>query len=75
MYKRQVEARLAGLNRIVVDVTDYGDGARALMGRYDVIGPPTLVLLDAGGRELPGARHVGALGAADLERLAVAAGL
>lgn len=75
MAEPAVEARLAGLNRIVVDVTDYGDGARALMGRYDVIGPPTLVLLDAGGRELPGARHVGALGAADLERLAVAAGL
>lgn len=68
------EARLAGLPRIAVDVTGYGAGERALMGRYDVIGPPTLFLLDAGGREVPGSRHVGALTLADLDRLAADAG-
>jgi len=69
------EARLAGLPRIAADVTAYGAGERALMARYDVIGPPTLLLLDAAGREIPGSRHIGALTASDLDRLAARAGL
>lgn len=68
-------ARLSGLDRIAVDVTRYGDGAQALMGRYAVIGPPTLFLLDPTGREVPGSRHVGALTLADIDRLALEAGL
>ncbi|WP_051678787.1 protein-disulfide reductase DsbD [Xanthobacter sp. 91] len=68
-------ARLSGLDRIAVDVTRYGDGAQALMGRYAVIGPPTLFLLDPTGREVPGSRRVGALTLADIDRLALEAGL
>ncbi|WP_374250050.1 protein-disulfide reductase DsbD [Xanthobacter sp.] len=68
-------ARLSGLDRIAVDVTRYGDGAQALMGRYAVIGPPTLFLLDPAGREVPGSRHVGALTLADIDHLALEAGL
>ncbi|MBN8914133.1 MAG: protein-disulfide reductase DsbD [Rhizobiales bacterium] len=68
-------ARLSGLDRIAVDVTRYGDGARALMGRYAVIGPPTLFLLDPTGREVPGSRRVGALTLADIDHLAIQAGL
>lgn len=68
-------ARLSRLDRIAVDVTRYGDGAQALMGRYAVIGPPTLFLLDPTGREVPGSRHVGALTLADIDRLALEAGL
>lgn len=71
----QAQARLAGLDRIAVDVTRYGDDARALMGRYAVIGPPTLFLLDGSGRELPGSRRVGALAPADIDHLATQAGL
>ena len=68
-------ARLSGLDRIAVDVTRYGDGAQALMGRYAVIGPPTLFLLDPTGREVPGSRRVGALTLADIDHLANEAGL
>lgn len=75
MVEPEAQARLAGLTRIAVDVTRYGDDARALMGRYEVIGPPTLFLLDASGRELPGSRRVGALTPADIDRLATQAGL
>ena len=75
MAEPAVAARLSGLERIAVDVTRYGDGAQALMGRYQVIGPPTLFLLDPDGRELPGSRRVGALTLADIDRLATQAGL
>lgn len=75
MAEPAVEARLAGLNRIAVDVTRYDEDARALMGRHDVIGPPTLFLIDASGRELPGSRRVGAIAPADIDRLAAQAGL
>ena len=68
-------ARLSGLDRIAVDVTEYGEGARALMSRHEVIGPPTLFLLDPTGREVPGSRRVGALTRADIDRLATQAGL
>ncbi len=75
MAEPAAAARLSGLDRIAVDVTRYGDGAQALMGRYQVIGPPTLFLLDPTGREVPGSRRVGALTGADIDHLAIAAGL
>ncbi|MFG1248834.1 protein-disulfide reductase DsbD [Xanthobacter flavus] len=75
MAEPAAAARLSGLDRIAVDVTRYGDGAQALMGRYQVIGPPTLFLLDPTGREVPGSRRVGALTRADIDHLANEAGL
>ena len=75
MAEPAAAARLSGLDRIAVDVTRYGDGAQALMGRYQVIGPPTLFLLDPTGREVPGSRRVGALTLADIDHLANEAGL
>ncbi|MFG1211642.1 protein-disulfide reductase DsbD [Xanthobacter flavus] len=75
MAEPAAAARLSGLDRIAVDVTRYGDGAQALMGRYAVIGPPTLFLLDPTGREVPGSRRVGALTLADIDHLAIQAGL
>ncbi|MFG1228331.1 protein-disulfide reductase DsbD [Xanthobacter wiegelii] len=75
MAEPAAAARLSGLDRIAVDVTRYGDGAQALMGRYQVIGPPTLFLLDPTGREMPGSRRVGALTLADIDHLATKAGL
>ncbi len=75
MAEPAAAARLSGLDRIAVDVTRYGDGTQALMGRYAVIGPPTLFLLDPAGREVPGSRRVGALTLADIDHLAIQAGL
>lgn len=75
MAEPAAAARLSGLDRIAVDVTRSGEGTRALMGRYAVVGPPTLFLLDPTGREVPGSRRVGALTLADFDRLAIQAGL
>ncbi|MFG1432399.1 protein-disulfide reductase DsbD [Xanthobacter sp. V2C-8] len=75
MEEPAVRERIARLPRIAADVTDYGEGERALMSRFSVIGPPTLFLMDAAGRELPGTRHVGALTAQDIDGLAARAGL
>ncbi|MFG1402909.1 protein-disulfide reductase DsbD [Xanthobacter sediminis] len=75
MAEPGVRTRIARLPRIAADVTDYGEDERALMSRFSVIGPPTLFLMDAAGRELPGTRHVGALTAQDIDGLAAKAGL
>lgn len=67
--------RLADLPTIAVDVTAYDDGTRRLMQRYAVAGPPTFVILDRAGRELPGSRIVGAVSEAELARRLADAGI
>ncbi|MFS8039443.1 protein-disulfide reductase DsbD [Xanthobacter sp. AM11] len=75
MAEPGLQSRLAQMPRIAADVTAYGEGERALMSRFSVVGPPTLFLLDASGREVPGSRHIGALTTADIEGLMAKAGL
>ncbi|HQS10599.1 MAG TPA: protein-disulfide reductase DsbD [Xanthobacteraceae bacterium] len=75
MTEPEVRQRLAQVPRIAADVTNYGAGEQALMSRYSVVGPPTLFLLDAAGREVPGSRHIGAITRADLDGLMAKAGL
>ncbi|OYZ86512.1 MAG: cytochrome C biogenesis protein, partial [Xanthobacter sp. 17-67-6] len=75
MSEPEVRQRLAQVPRIAADVTNYGAGEQALMSRYSVVGPPTLFLLDAAGREVPGSRHIGAITRADLDGLMAKAGL
>lgn len=75
MTEPEVRQRLAQMPRIAADVTNYGAGEQALMSRYSVVGPPTLFLLDAAGREVPGSRHIGAITRADLDGLMAKAGL
>ncbi|MEP9347701.1 protein-disulfide reductase DsbD [Xanthobacter sp. KR7-225] len=75
MAEPKVRARIARLPLIAADVTRYGAEARALMQRHDVVGPPTLFLMDAEGRELPGTRHIGAITPDDIAALAAKAGL
>lgn len=66
MAEPAIRARLSALPAIVADVTAYGGDTRALMSRFSVVGPPTLFLIDAGGREIPGSRVIGPLTADDL---------
>lgn len=66
--------RMAGLPRIEADVTAYGAETQALMQRFGVVGPPTLFLIDADGRELEGSRLTGTVARADIERLITKAG-
>ncbi|MDQ0504461.1 protein-disulfide reductase DsbD [Xanthobacter agilis] len=70
-----IRSQLAGLPRIAADVTAYGEGERALMSRFAVVGPPTLFLVDGAGQELPGSRITGAVTAQDIENLVAKARL
>lgn len=74
MGKPDLARRLSSLPRITADVTTSDAAARALMQHFDVIGPPTLFLVDKTGRELPGTRIVGPLTAEDMVRRLDAAG-
>lgn len=75
MAEPQVRARIGRLPVIAADVTEYGAQQRALMKRHDVVGPPTLFLMDATGREVPHSRLIGPVTPDDLSALAAKAGL
>ncbi len=61
-----VNAALADLTRIKVDVSDFNLDAKALMKRLAAAGPPTMVFLDAARTEAPGSRLVGDMGSEDM---------
>ncbi len=44
---------------VQADVTDYNDDARALVRRFDLIGPPAILFFDTTGEELRGFRLIG----------------
>jgi thiol:disulfide interchange protein DsbD len=55
-----VRERLRDFDLIRADATDYNDDSRSLMKRFDVVGPPTVIFLDADqGREAPDTRIIG----------------
>lgn len=56
-----VRAKLRALGVIDADVTEANDATRKLMARYAVVGPPTLLLIDRDGHEIPGSRLTGPL--------------
>lgn len=64
-----VRSRMGATSFIRVDLTDYTDASRALMQRYGVVGPPTILFFDPRtGNELPALRSIGALDASDFLR-------
>lgn len=74
MATPELRARLAAVPKLIADVTDYGEATRTLMERFRVAGPPTLFLIDAEGREIPGSRIVGPVTVEDIARRLDAAG-
>lgn len=61
-----VRTALSGFTVIRADVTRDGEGTRALMKELNVVGPPTLIVLEARtGREIPSARITGTTSAAE----------
>ncbi|MDQ0391315.1 protein-disulfide reductase DsbD [Labrys monachus] len=74
MNEPALRRRLEALPRIVADATSYDDAVRDLLARFGVVGPPTLLLLDANGREIAGTRLVGPVTAQDIERRLAQAG-
>ncbi len=62
MQDPATRARIETLSTIRVDLSDYSVGGQTLMRRFDVVGPPTLLFIDpATGREIGGARTIGAV--------------
>ena len=56
---RKVAAELGRFARIKADVTQSNEANAALMRQYGVVGPPTVIFLDANGRELRDLRLIG----------------
>ncbi|MGR3495637.1 protein-disulfide reductase DsbD [Citreimonas sp.] len=54
-----VQAALAGLSLLKVDVTEFGTESQALLDLLGAAGPPTMVFFDEHAAELPGSRIVG----------------
>jgi thiol:disulfide interchange protein DsbD len=55
-----VRERLRDFDLIRADATDYNDDSRLLMKRFGVVGPPTVIFLDADeGEEAPDTRIIG----------------
>ncbi|MCG2627319.1 protein-disulfide reductase DsbD [Bradyrhizobium sp. WYCCWR 13023] len=68
-----VRQRLRTLRLIRADMTRYNLASRRLMERFEVVGPPTLVFLNATGREVDGTRTIGATAVRDLlDKISVA---
>ena len=63
-----IQARLKAVSVIRADVTRDDDATRALMRRFEVVGPPTLILMRPDGGEVREARTEGELTVEDLKR-------
>jgi thiol:disulfide interchange protein DsbD len=61
---KTVQRHMRDVVLIRADMTNYNDASRALMQRFDVVGPPTMIFFDAeAGKEIPQARTVGPIDA------------
>jgi len=54
-----IQARLAGFNLIELDVSENSEMQRRMMRDLEVAGPPTMIFVDADGREKAGTRLIG----------------
>ncbi|SFG78439.1 protein-disulfide reductase DsbD [Methylobacterium gossipiicola] len=63
-----IRTRLKAVSVIRADVTRDDDATRALMRRFEVVGPPTLILMRPDGGEVREARTEGELTVDDLKR-------
>jgi thiol:disulfide interchange protein DsbD len=63
--KPEIAARLQRLHLVQADVTANNEDDRALLKRFNLLGPPTIVFFDKNGREVSQARLVGEKNAGD----------
>lgn len=54
-----VKSRLAGFNLVKIDVSDNTPVQQQMMQSLRVVGPPTMIFVDAKAREVPGSRLIG----------------
>ena len=72
---KTVQLHMRDVVLIRADMTNYNDASRALMQRFDVVGPPTMIFFDAeAGKEIPQARTVGPIDADTFIRRLASAG-
>jgi thiol:disulfide interchange protein DsbD len=57
-----VQTAMAPLQLVRVDITNATPDIKALMQKYDVIAPPTVIFLDENGQEIANSRVVGTVG-------------
>ncbi|MFZ6733884.1 protein-disulfide reductase DsbD [Undibacterium sp. Ji42W] len=57
----KVSAQLKQLRLLQVDVTANSDMQKALMKRFSLFGPPSIILFDRNGKEVPNSRIIGYL--------------
>ncbi|MGH2342471.1 protein-disulfide reductase DsbD [Segnochrobactraceae bacterium EtOH-i3] len=70
-----IRARMADVTLVRADMTDYDAAAQALMKRFQVVGPPTLFLVDpVTATEIDGSRQVGPVTVESFARLLSKAG-
>lgn len=62
----KVQRALAGVMRLRADITEGNAAQQDLMNKDQIIGPPTVMLFDAQGRERRDARMVGEFTVKDL---------
>ena len=55
----QVQARLAGMLKLQVDVTANSAEDQALLKRFRLFGPPGIIFFDRKGNEIMGLRVIG----------------
>lgn len=63
LRKPEVRARLQDFRMVRADVTSVDDASRALMKRFDIVGPPTILLFGAHETVEPAVKIIGALDA------------
>ena len=55
----RVQARMANVTLLQVDVTQNTAEDRALLQRFRLFGPPGIIFFDRSGKEIPGLRVIG----------------
>ncbi|MBR0897640.1 protein-disulfide reductase DsbD [Bradyrhizobium tropiciagri] len=63
LRKPEVRARLQKFRLVRADVTAVDDASRALMKRFEIVGPPTILLFGSPGEASPTTKIVGAVDA------------
>lgn len=59
---QKVKQKLAGYTLLRADVTSNSESSKALLKKFDLFGPPAIILLDHAGNEMAAARMIGFLG-------------
>jgi thiol:disulfide interchange protein DsbD len=57
---------LGQLNALKVDVTDNNDDDKQLMKKFNIFGPPTIIMINRDGNEISSLRKIGVINPGEL---------